>query len=94
MWVKSKELAFKLIPKPAKKLKLDEKIDVEKQTFIDEGFYIFGGKDTNGVLLNDLWLVQPSYKKNGHQISQKDYNYLGDKGKLYINAKKITKFKG
>ena len=57
MWVKSKELAFKLIPKPVKKLKLDEKIDVEKQTFIDEGFYIFGGKDANGQLLNDLWLV-------------------------------------
>ena len=57
MWVKSKELAFKLIPKPVKKLKLDEKIDIEKQTFFNEGFYIFGGKDANGQLLNDFWLV-------------------------------------
>ena len=57
-----------------------------------EGFYIFGGQDQNGQLLNDLWLLEPDYAKNSECLTSGAY--CDDEKKLYLQATQIEDYQG
>ena len=59
-----------------------------------EGFYMFGGINSQSECLNDLWLIRPSYQTNKRFISEHNYQYLGKDPEVTLNISKISDFKG
>lgn len=47
----------------------------KKKRSYHEGFYIFGGMNNKGQILNDLWLVQPLYSYNKKVMSSFNHAY-------------------
>ena len=58
-----------------------------------EGFYIFGGVDSRGQTLNDLWLVKPIYTANSKQISPSTYEYVEPDSENIKLSLKMVKMK-
>ena len=45
------------------------KEEIHDHKAFTEGFYIFGGIDSNGDVKNDLWVARPNYSINKQFIS-------------------------
>ena len=63
--------------------------DQEKNKHYQEGFYIFGGVDSKGQILNDLWLVKPIYSANSKQISATTYEYSEPISSVKLSLKMV-----
>lgn len=62
MWAYSRQMIYdKCQEGPLAKL-FEAKQDNELPFY--EGFYIFGGQDAKGKILNDIWIAQPDFEKN------------------------------
>lgn len=61
---------------------------------MEKGFYIFGGKNQNGKIMNDLWFIKPIFDQNVKLLSMHEFQFVSDKPALFVTLKQITEFKG
>ena len=50
--------------------------ETQSNKVFQEGFYLFGGIDSDGIVHNDLWLVRPYYFLNNKYISKHTFDYI------------------
>lgn len=58
-----------------------------------EGYYMFGGMDDKGTILNDLYFISPSHLDNEKNLGQSSLEYAA-KPTLAFNVSKVTEYKG
>lgn len=44
------------------------KEEITKGKDFSEGFYLFGGINSSGAVMNDLWLIKPDYQYNARRL--------------------------
>lgn len=70
------------------------RIDWVKPSGKRVGFYMFGGKNHLGNMVNELWFIKPLLDQNQKLLSKTKFDYVSHRPALFVTIEQVTEFSG